>query len=55
MKIVVCIKQVPNTTEIKINPTTGTLIRDGVASIMNPDDKSRLEMALELKENMAHT
>ena len=50
MKIVVCIKQVPNTTEIKINPATGTLIRDGVASIMNPDDKSGLEMALELKE-----
>lgn len=50
MKIVVCIKQVPNTTEIKINPTTGTLIRDGVASIMNPDDKSGLEMALELKD-----
>lgn len=50
MKIVVCIKQVPNTTEIKINPTTGTLIRDGVASIMNPDDKSGLEMALDLKE-----
>lgn len=50
MKIVVCIKQVPNTTEIKINPVTGTLIRDGVASIMNPDDKGGLEMALDLKE-----
>lgn len=50
MKIVVCIKQVPNTTEIKINPTTGTLIRDGVASIMNPDDKGGLEMALQLKQ-----
>lgn len=50
MKIVVCIKQVPDTTEIKINPTTGTLIRDGVPSIMNPDDKGGLELALELKE-----
>jgi electron transfer flavoprotein beta subunit len=50
MNIVVCIKQVPNTTEIKINPATGTLIRDGVASIMNPDDKGGLEMALELKD-----
>lgn len=50
MKIIVCIKQVPDTTEIKINPETGTLIRDGVLSIMNPDDKSGLEIALELKE-----
>ena len=49
MKIVVCIKQVPDTTVIKINPVTGTLIRDGVPSIMNPDDKGGLEMALELK------
>ncbi|MBQ3176037.1 MAG: electron transfer flavoprotein subunit beta/FixA family protein [Bacteroidales bacterium] len=50
MKIVVCIKQVPDTTVIKINPVTGTLIRDGVPSIMNPDDKGGLEMALELKD-----
>ncbi|MBO4655082.1 MAG: electron transfer flavoprotein subunit beta/FixA family protein [Bacteroidales bacterium] len=50
MKIVVCIKQVPDTTEIKINPATGTLIRDGVPSIMNPDDKGGLEMALRLKD-----
>ena len=50
MKIVVCIKQVPDTNEIKINPTTGTLIREGVPSIMNPDDKSGLEMALRLKQ-----
>lgn len=50
MKIVVCIKQVPNTTEIRLNPETGTLIRDGVASIMNPDDKGGLEMALQLKD-----
>ncbi len=50
MKIIVCIKQVPNTTEIKLNPETGTMIRDGVASIMNPDDKGGLEMALQLKD-----
>lgn len=50
MKIVVCIKQVPDTTEIKINPVTGTLIRDGVPSIMNPDDKGGLELALQLKD-----
>ena len=50
MKIVVCIKQVPDTTEIKLDPVTGTLIRDGVPSIMNPDDKGGLEMALQLKD-----
>ena len=50
MNIVVCIKQVPDTTEIKINPATGTLIRDGVPSIMNPDDKGGLEVALQLKD-----
>lgn len=50
MKIVVCIKQVPDTAEVKINPVTGTLIREGVPSIMNPDDKGGLEFALQLKE-----
>ena len=50
MKIIVCIKQVPNTTEIKIDPVTNTLKRDGVPSIINPDDKSALEAALQLKE-----
>ena len=50
MKIIVCIKQVPDTTEIKLDPATGTMIRDGVPSIMNPDDKGGLEMALELKD-----
>ena len=50
MNIVVCIKQVPDTTEVKINPVTGTLIRDGVPSIMNPDDKGGLELALQLKD-----
>ncbi len=50
MKIVVCIKQVPDTTEIKLDPVTGTLIRDGVPSIMNPDDKAGLEEALKLKD-----
>lgn len=50
MNIVVCIKQVPDTTEIKINPVTGTLIREGVPSIINPDDKGALEMALRLKD-----
>lgn len=51
MKIVVCIKQVPDTNEVRIDPKTGTLIRDGVPSIMNPDDKAGLEAALQIKEN----
>lgn len=50
LKIVVCVKQVPDTTEIKLDPVKGTLIRDGVPSIMNPDDKGALEMALSLKD-----
>lgn len=55
MKIVVCIKQVPDTNEVRIDPVTGTLIRDGVPSIINPDDKNALEEALKLKsETGAH-
>ncbi|HAE41847.1 MAG TPA: electron transfer flavoprotein subunit beta, partial [Clostridiales bacterium] len=50
MKIVVCIKQVPDTNEVRLDPITGTLIRDGVPSIINPDDKSGLEAALTLKD-----
>jgi len=50
MKIVVCIKQVPDTTEVRIDPKTGTLIREGVPSIINPDDKNALEEALRLKD-----
>ncbi|RXZ70328.1 electron transfer flavoprotein subunit beta/FixA family protein [Fusobacterium necrophorum] len=50
MRIVVCIKQVPDTNEVRINQETGTLIRTGVPSIMNPDDKNALEEALTLKD-----
>lgn len=50
MKILVCVKQVPNTNEVKINPKTGTLIRDGVESILNPDDDNALEAALKMKD-----
>ena len=50
MKIIVCVKQVPDTTEIKIDPVKGALIREGVPSIMNPDDKGGLELALRLKD-----
>ena len=50
MHIAVCVKQVPNTTQVKIHPETNTLVRDGVESIMNPFDENALEMALQLKE-----
>ena len=46
MKIVVCVKQVPDTTEVRLDPVTNTLIRDGVPSIINPDDKAGIEAAL---------
>ena len=50
MKVLVCIKQVPDTTEIKIDPVTNTLIRAGVPSIMNPFDAYAIEQALRLRE-----
>jgi len=50
MKIVVCVKQVPDTNEVRIDPKRGTLIRDGVPSILNPDDANALEAALVLKD-----
>ncbi len=50
MRIVVCVKQVPDTTEVKIDPKTGTLIREGVPSILNPDDANALEEALKMKD-----
>ena len=49
-KIIVCAKQVPDTNVIKINPATGTLIRDGVPSILNHDDNNALEEALKIKD-----
>ncbi len=50
MEIVVCVKQVPDTTEVKIDPVTNTLVRQGVPSIVNPFDKFALEIGLQLKE-----
>ena len=55
MKIVVCIKQVPDTTEVRLDPKTGTLIREGVPSIINHDDKAGLETALRLREQAGGT
>ena len=50
MKIAVCIKQVPGTTAVEVDPATGTLKRDGVESKLNPCDLYALETALRLKE-----
>ena len=50
MKICVLVKQVPDTNEVKIDPVTGTLIREGVPSILNPDDANALEEALAIKD-----
>lgn len=50
MNIVVCVKQVPDTTEVRINPETNTLIRDGVASIINPYDMHAVEAALQIRD-----
>ena len=50
MNIVVCIKQVPGTTEIKIDPETNTLVREGVESIINPFDTYALEEGVRLKQ-----
>lgn len=50
MHAIVCIKQVPDTTEVKIDPVRGTLIREGVPSILNPFDTYAIEEALRLKE-----
>lgn len=50
MKILLCMKQVPDTNEVRIDPKTGTLIREGVPSIINHDDKNALEEALRLKD-----
>ena len=52
MNIVVCIKQVPDTAEVKINSETGTLIREGVPSIINPFDMHAIEAGLQIKEKV---
>lgn len=52
MNIIVCIKQVPETTEVRINPETNTLIREGVKSIINPFDLYAIEEGVRIKEKM---
>jgi electron transfer flavoprotein beta subunit len=50
MQIVTCIKQVPDTTQVKVDPNTGTLVREGVPFIINPFDTHALEESLRLKD-----
>jgi electron transfer flavoprotein beta subunit len=50
MNIVVLVKQVPDTTEVKLDPKTGNLIREGVESIINPDDRHALEAAVRIRQ-----
>lgn len=53
IKIIVCIKQVPGTTEIKINPETNTLVREGIETVINPFDTYAIEEGVRLKEKLA--
>jgi len=50
LKIFVCVKQVPGVSEVKIDPKTNTLVREGVESVINPNDRNAIELALTLKE-----
>ena len=52
MQVVVCVKQVPDTTNVRINPETNTLMREGVESIVNPFDEYALEQGLLLKDRL---
>ena len=56
MLIIACIKQVPDTTQVKIDPVTNTLIRDGIPFITNPYDCHAIEECLSLKDRFGlHT
>lgn len=52
MKIVVCVKQVPNTMEVKIDPKTGTLIRDKAPAILNTFDEFAIEESVQIREKL---
>jgi len=53
MRIIVCVKQVPDTTEVKIDPKTNTLIREGVPSILNPYDQFGVEESIRIRDMAA--
>ncbi|MCE5196287.1 MAG: electron transfer flavoprotein subunit beta/FixA family protein [Negativicutes bacterium] len=52
MKIIVCIKQVPSSNEVRLDPVTKTILRDGNQSVINPFDTYALEQAIEIKEQL---
>ncbi|KYK29333.1 MAG: electron transfer flavoprotein subunit beta [Candidatus Proteinoplasmatales archaeon SG8-5] len=52
MRIIVCVKQVPDTTEVRIDPETNTLIREGVESILNPYDQFAVEEAVRIRDGV---
>lgn len=53
LNIVVCLKQVPGTTEVEIDPETGRLKREGVAAVVNPFDEYAVEEAIRIKEKLS--
>lgn len=55
MKLLVCIKQVPDAKDVRLDPVTNTLTREGVESIMNPYDRHALEEAVAIREQMGGT
>lgn len=55
MQAVVTIKQAPDTTNVRVDPETGTLIREGVPAVINPYDQHAPEMAVRLKERFGGT
>ncbi len=52
MNIIVLVKQVPDTTDVKLDPKTGNLLREGLKSIMNPEDRHAVEAGVEIKETL---
>lgn len=52
MRIVVCIKQVPSTNEVRLDPVTNTILRDGRQSVTNPFDTYAIEQAVQIKEKL---
>ena len=55
MHIIVCVKQVPDAKDVRLDPRTNTLSREGVESIMNPYDRHALEEAVAIKEKIGGT
>lgn len=52
MNIIVCMKQVPSSNEVRLHPVTKTIIRDGNASVINPFDSAALEQAVQIREQL---